>query len=297
MKTRAISAMGTAQQRLQRQARTKLLPIGWLVLGLAALGGCQTPTSAADATSDVALTDTAPGDGEIAEDAQQDAQTDDAQTGDAQTGDAQTGDAETDAAAQVDASTSDAATAKGPCPINNYVACGGDPIGKWKIVALCPEDPAKAAALCEHPYDNKTACQGTGNQTVCTWNRTGLIELNEDKSAALSMESSISFAWTFDASCLAEVKPGKSPAAACSDLVNPKMSCEMKGALCHCGGTSSPQKDAFSGSWTIADGKLSVGAPGKKPVMGTFCRQGPRLTWDVFPHPISWRYWVLELNK
>lgn len=177
--------------------------------------------------------------------------------------------------------------------MQGYSACGGDLLGTWHFVSLCPEDQAKADALFEHPFDNAEACQDrTLNHVRGTWVREGTMTFTAtDVGMKLTSKAEVSYGFT-DA-CLAVASPfGATPADACAALTKPdRLTCSYAPGLCTCvGSVPAPDEDS-KGSYLVSDGNMLTLNSGE---MATFCAAGDQLILDWAQHPVSWRYWILK---
>lgn len=179
------------------------------------------------------------------------------------------------------------------CPVQGYAPCGGNLLGSWTFVSLCPEDQAQADALFEHPYDNLDACKDrTANFVHGSWVRQGTMTFTATE-VTVKMKSRVDISYGFTDACLAVAQPAAAtPSNACTSLAKPgKLSCSYAPGLCTCeGSVAAPDEDSTS-PYAVADGNLlSVGSGGEA---ATFCQDGDVLILDWTPHPITWRYWIL----
>jgi hypothetical protein len=209
---------------------------------------------------------------------------DDAGTLDTGTRDA--GDSATDSALPTDAAPGD-----GYCPIVGYSECGGDLIGTWAFRDLCPEDPAAAAALCEHPFDDQPVCAGTGNEAVCDGNQTGTLTFNTDGTVDVATETVLIGTWNYTNDCLAAVTTsGGTPEEQCDSLNNGRQVCTFV-AGCTCVGEPIMESFTNNAPYEVVGNDLTLGDDPPS----SYCIDGDLLTMDYYVfHPVSWRYWVLE---
>lgn len=179
----------------------------------------------------------------------------------------------------------------GYCPVVGYSPCGGDLVGTWEFRSLCPEDAAAAAALCEHPYGDRAACTGAGNEAVCDGTYVGTLTFNADLSASIEAVNTLVGTYSFTDDCLAEVARSGTPEERCASLGTDRLMCTYDGS-CSCVGDPIVQDDANTFEYAFtAENEVTLGDDPPS----TYCVDGDRLIMDyeVF-HPVSWRYWVLE---
>ncbi len=180
------------------------------------------------------------------------------------------------------------------CPTAAEVPCGGALEGtRWSIVDFCPEDPAAAAALFEHPFDDLPACQPPGSAAAGQLVDTGEIAF-QDGQIVMDIGGYAQTTYTFSAACLAAVKPGAEPAVACASLAKPGvMTCSLgPGAgTCICEAKVPKEGGKSTLPYAIVGGTtLKVGTE----FSADYCVQGERLLLDVSPHIVSWRWWLLK---
>jgi len=175
------------------------------------------------------------------------------------------------------------------CPLVGYQPCGGDLTGTWNVLRYCPEDPAAAQALFEHPYDDLAQCQRPENpvSAVRSWSGTvafaaGLVTLD--------IASSVAVSYGFTDACLAAARPGVSGAAAqCAALATQVLSCTYQPGLCTCTGVVPYPDEKLTEPWSASGSDLSLAGE-----QATYCVSGKGLVIDFKVHPVSWRWWVLE---
>lgn len=214
-----------------------------------------------------------------------------------ETEDEQSGDLETDSDLSEKDAGDSSAEQNNPgddlfCPVINYASCGGDLVGTWNFRAVCPDDPAAAAALCEHPYDDRPVCTGNGNEAICDGTHSGTLTFKSDGSLDIETTVTLVVTHNFTDECLAAVIPRYNTAEErCADLNNnQRLSCTYN-TQCKCVSEPIVESDSRSGSYTIADGDLILGDDPP----ASYCIDGERLTMDYYLyHPVSWRYWILE---
>jgi hypothetical protein len=207
------------------------------------------------------------------------------------TADAAVGDATAGDMAAGDATAGDAQGSEEYCPVVGYTPCGGDLIGTWVMLALCPEDPVAAAALCEHPYDNQSICTGPGNEAVCDGTPSGTLTFEADGTLDIDTQISLVATYSFTDECLqAAVRAGTTAEERCLSMNNDHLTCTYEE---HCTCVSDPmiESDQNTATYTIEGQDLIIG----EDPPATWCVDGDRLTMDYYlMHPVSWRYWVLE---
>ncbi|MBM4352190.1 MAG: hypothetical protein FJ109_00095 [Deltaproteobacteria bacterium] len=188
---------------------------------------------------------------------------------------------------------SDVEPQSGVCPVIGYEACGGDLIGKWKFLDMCPDDPKAANDLCESPFDNLPACIGGGNDILCDSVIDGTLEFIDSDTAKMVSEHWIVFSWVFTDACLvAAGQPGADAEARCLSLSSEKLSCTYAPDACTCSGASWKEPDDTEFPYTAAGSELTLF---QDKINASYCITGDQLVIDhYFYHPVSWRYWVLE---
>ena len=200
-------------------------------------------------------------------------------------------DAEADDA-EADATTPDA-EADQICPVVGYEACGGDVLGTWAFMDLCPEDPEAAAALCENPFDDRPACVDGGNVNRCEGYQSGTLTFDGAGVVTVDTESGMDVSWIFTDACLeAAQQGGATPEARCLGMNTDKLSCTYEPDACACVGlVSMTQSDFNEAPYAIEGDEIVLG----EDPPATYCVDGDRLIMDYYLfHPVSWRYWVLE---
>lgn len=194
-----------------------------------------------------------------------------------------------DSAAGVDAAapTVDGAVAANECPAQFDAPCGGDLTGTWQIVGLCPDDPAAAAALFEHPFSDLPACADReANRVDGVLVHTGSVTIDAT-SVQLDFTEAAQVTWGFTTDCLRAIDGEAAPADACAALGG-RATCVFAGGVCTC--------DA------LVEGKPSMGT---LPLVAVdtdtvtidgltvdYCAGVDSLVLDWAEHPVSWRYWV-----
>jgi len=177
------------------------------------------------------------------------------------------------------------------CPVTDYTPCGGNIVGTWAYRGLCPEDPEAAAALCEHPFGDRTECTGTGNEAYCDSTDTGTLIFYEDLSIDIETHFSMVNTYNFTDACLEAVATsGTTPEERCADMSREHLACAYT-TQCTC--VSDPMVEDFTNTATYAvvDNEVTIGDDPPS----TYCIEGDVLTMDFYLiHPVSWRYWVLE---
>ncbi len=176
------------------------------------------------------------------------------------------------------------------CPVVGYAACGGDLLGTWLFRSLCPDDPVAAAALCEHPYDDRPECIGTGNEAICDGTHSGSLVFLADGSVEIDTQVRLAATWSFTDKCLAAVvATGSTAEERCGEMASARLSCVYEGR-CTCVGDPIVESDTNSAPYAISGDELTIG----EDPPATYCVDGDRLTMDYYAfHPVSWRYWVL----
>ncbi len=179
------------------------------------------------------------------------------------------------------------------CPVTGYAPCGGDLLGVWTFVSLCPENQAKADALLEHPYDNLAECKDRSKNFVKgVWHRQGSMTFDKDQ-VTVKMKTYLAITYGFTDVCLAAAKPSAtSPAEVCIAMnKSGKLSCSYAKALCTCAAKVQATDEDSTTSYTVSGNVLRLGSDKES---ATFCRTDDVLILDWTPHPVSWRYWILK---
>jgi hypothetical protein len=191
--------------------------------------------------------------------------------------------------ASIDAAT-DATPGSAACPVSGYVACGGALEGTWSFAGMCPESPTDVP--CEGPF-SEAACQGGGNQVSCALAASGTMTFTAtDVHVVRDLYADATYVFT--PACLAAVKPDvATPEARCAALANPpKLACSFAADACTCVGHVGPEPSDDTVPYTASGTQLTIGDV--EPMGASYCVQDGRLTIDFDPHPLSWRYWVLD---
>ncbi len=177
------------------------------------------------------------------------------------------------------------------CPVVGYSACGGDLTGTWSFDALCPEDAEAAAALCEHPYDDREVCQGDGNEATCRGQQAGTLVFHSDGTLSIDTELTLYTAWNFTHACLEAVaRGGSTPAERCASLTTERLTCSYD-AQCTCIGKPIVQADSNTSTYKVSGQDVTLGDDPP----ASYCVEGDTLIMDYYLyHPVSWRYWVLH---
>ena len=150
-----------------------------------------------------------------------------------------------------------------------------------------------AAALCEHPYDDRAACVGVGNEAVCDGTQTGWLVFHEDGSIDIDTTLTLVATWGFSDDCLAAVSTGASAEERCAALGSDRLSCSYDGG-CTCVGDPFVQTDTNVATYAVVGDEVTIGDDPP----ATYCIDGDLLTMDYYVfHPVSWRYWLLERDE
>ena len=178
------------------------------------------------------------------------------------------------------------------CDVDDYEPCEGGLVDTWAFRALCPEDPAVAADVCEHPYDNVPECTGTGNEAICDGTVGGTLAFQADGTVDVDVSVTLVTTWHFTDECLETVVDRwDTPEERCADLdTNEGQTCTYTES-CVC--VTDPQIDSTTttADYAVEGQDLTIGDDPPS----TYCVDGDRLTMDFYAfHPDSWRYWVLE---
>ncbi len=200
---------------------------------------------------------------------------------------------DSDVASPEDVFPGDVIDPSGVCPVLGYEACGGDLLGKWKFLDMCPEDPVAANDLCESPFDNLPACVGGGNDILCDSVIDGTLEFIDADTAKMVSEHWIVFSWVFTDACLvAAGQPGADSQARCLSLNSEKLTCTYAADACTCSGQSWKEPDDTELPYSASGSEMTLFQDELKV---SYCIDGDQLVIDhYFYHPVSWRYWVLE---
>lgn len=198
--------------------------------------------------------------------------------------------------ADLDSATDGAASGDGVCPVVGYAPCGGELQGTWEFVSFCPEDLAAAAALFEHPYDDRPECQRADNPVQGSIATEGTLTITATE-MQMKATRTIAVSYGFTDACLAVVpREPAEPAAVCAEMENGgRMSCSYDAARqppCSCSATL-PGEPVDESMVYEQTGETELSAGGGE-ARATFCVKDDLLTLDWDPHPISWRYWIVR---
>jgi hypothetical protein len=181
----------------------------------------------------------------------------------------------------------------GICPVTGYEPCGGDLLGTWKFLAMCPDDPDAANDLCETPLDTLPQCIGGGNQALCHPVIDGTMTFVDAETVHLKSEHWIEYTWVFTDACLAAAGlPGADATERCLSQDSDKLSCSYEPDACTCKGASWKEPDDSEAPYSAAGSEMTLFAD---KLQASFCIVDDVLTIDHYQfHPVSWRYWVLQ---
>ena len=181
---------------------------------------------------------------------------------------------------------------EGNCPVTYYEVCGGDLIGEWSFLSLCPEDVEAGAALCESPYDDREECIGEGNEASCDGTTKGTLNFKENGEVEFETEISLTSTWRFTDECLDSVGREPQPAEEhCLGMNNERLTCEYTPGSCQCESAPMVETDSGTAEYQVSNNEIIIG----EDPPSTYCIQGDILIMDYYLfHPVSWRYWILE---
>ena len=177
------------------------------------------------------------------------------------------------------------------CPVTGYAPCVGDVVGTWSIGGFCPDDPAAAAALFEHPYSDTTECADRELNTV-----DGVL-VHEGTITFTATEAQANFTeeahvtWGFTTACLGAVFAKSTAEDACAELGSGggNLTCTFAADYCTCAGVIEGKPSTETIAYTVDGSAMQLGEAAV-----TYCVDGDTLTLDFAEHPVSWRYWVLD---
>jgi hypothetical protein len=181
------------------------------------------------------------------------------------------------------------------CP-TSFIPCGGDVVGKWSLVTVCPAGGASLTKPCDHPFGETPACIGAGNQATCTSVYGGTITLGSDGKSTVFTSLHAEMAISLTGACVLALRGGSSSSDACASLTttpNGKpLSCAFSGETCRCTFRTEAQTETMVDSYQISGTDLMVtpSASGEK-IGGSYCITGDEL---VMRGVIGWAYWVLR---
>ncbi len=160
-------------------------------------------------------------------------------------------------------------------------ACGGDVVGKWKVVSSC------VSVTSTPPMDCPQATAKVSNLVV-----NGDTTYKADLTYASTLSLGADYDFTFPAACLTN----QGVTLSCSQLqaalalvlgmepdttVN-SVTCSATGGGCSCTLKASFGPKAESGTYTTAGGVLTETATGGQPAPSDYCVQGNKL--QLLPH-------------
>lgn len=159
----------------------------------------------------------------------------------------------------------------GKCPID---ACGGDPVGTWKVDDICVSDEQKLFAATV----NQAACQ-SALQSVENVSGSGEYMLGADKNAMSSIVVSGTGKFSFNDACVKALGIGSAAATDCSKVeaefkkesAIKSVTCAAAGANCDCT-IATDISLAGMGSYTVSGKQLMV-----RGLTQPFCVEGNML--------------------
>ena len=146
----------------------------------------------------------------------------------------------------------------GDCP--KLEACGGDPVGEWKVDGICVGNPeAFVESLVNAP-----ACKGALKSTDDITG-SGTYSVKADKSASSAITVNAVGMFSFTDACVKELKVAQSAAGECAKVQDElekqesveSATCAAAGANCDCTVNSS-QEFTGMGSYTVSGNNLNV---------------------------------------
>ncbi len=181
------------------------------------------------------------------------------------------------------------------CPGDDFDACGGDLLGRWKLLDFCTPDNRLAGKPieCGGPGEDEPKCQGGRNARQCILGYGGTANFTADGDLFLELGVATWVRYAFEDDCLLTLYPAAADAeAACDALANPpRLSCTYSDGLCTCTADGEPQSERQPTVYTVEGGTITVAGR----ATGAYCVGGGRLTIDFDPFgPEGWGAWLLE---
>ena len=182
----------------------------------------------------------------------------------------------------------------GSCPAS-FTPCGGDVVGKWSLVAVCPAGGQSLSKPCSHPYEDLPACTGSGNEAICTNVYGGTITLAADGKSTVEMALHGEMAIGFSDACVVAVTGAASAADGCQSLTTKngkKLDCTFSNGACRCRFATEPETETKTDVYQVSGTDLVItpSSSGEK-IGGSYCVTGDEL---VMRGVIGWAYWVLR---
>ena len=182
----------------------------------------------------------------------------------------------------------------GPACPSAFTPCGGDVLGKWSLVSVCPAGGASLTTPCDHPFASLPGCTGAENQATCTNVYGGAITLRSDGTSTVEMSLHAEMAITLSSACVLAVAGGSSAQAACPGLKTPNgkaLECSFSSGLCRCAFKTEPQTETKNDVYQVSGTELVVTPNVGEKIGGAYCITGDEL---VMRGVIGWAYWVLR---
>jgi hypothetical protein len=162
----------------------------------------------------------------------------------------------------------------GDCP--SFKACGGDPVGDWKVDDVCASNEAKLFAATV----NQPACS-SALQSVMNVQGSGEYKLGADKNAMSTIMVSGTAKFAFNDACAKALGIADSAGSECTSKIEAAFkkesavksaTCTAAGAECNCT-IDSTLSFAGNGSYTVSNNNLMVSG-----LTQPFCVEGSKLT-------------------
>jgi hypothetical protein len=159
------------------------------------------------------------------------------------------------------------------CPA--FTACGGDPVGDWKVDDACVANPDALFEMTVNQPECKGALKGTEGIEA-----SGGYNLTMDKKAMSTISISGTGTFLFTDACVKALQVAQSAAGECSKIQSElgkqsgvkSATCTVKAPNCECV-VSLTQSLMGMGTYSVADNKLTVG-----PLVQPFCVKDNKLT-------------------
>ena len=175
------------------------------------------------------------------------------------------------------------------CPLDDFVPCGGDLEGEWRLLDFCTAAGAASEPReCEGPGEDEAACQGGVNERTCALQYGGTATFAAGQLTA-RFSVAIAARYVFDDPCLAALRPGESPADACATFASDRLHCDYGAGACRCEAQSEPESDENRVAYAVDGDAITIGgAPGR------FCAGARRLAIRFDQRgPEGWQGWTL----
>ncbi len=193
-----------------------------------------------------------------------------------------------------DGGAREAARDGGPACPASFTPCGGDVVGSWSLVTVCPAGGASLTKPCDHPFASVAGCTGAENTASCTNVYGGTISLGSDGKATVQLSLHAEQSITLSGACVLAVQGGSSAESACLGLATPngkKLECAFSSGLCRCLFRTEPETETKTDLYQVSGTELVVTPSAGEKLGGAYCVSGDEL---VLRGPLGWAFWILR---